>query len=173
MPRHRGLIVTLVVAVVVGGILVGVMALANGDDEGFVVDDLAAQSFRAPAALDDAGGLGLEPALVTIYNHQSSPLEVTPLWDAYNNCVSNNPFPSRAVVGKDREAEITAEPIGSGSCFFEKSRMHWLMKDASGSLQEEIRVTNFSSSSVECVDLAGRDKFDVECSTAAVHVSAR
>jgi hypothetical protein len=87
MAHHRGLVITLVVAVVVAVVGVGVMALSTNDTEGAVLDDVTKDVFAGSrsAQLSDDGetlpGINLPPnCLVTMKNASASEaiaLEVT------------------------------------------------------------------------------------------------
>jgi hypothetical protein len=158
--RH-GLIALAVIAAL--GVAIAGLAIWRGADS----DDLAAPDQR-PAVLPQ--GLRSEAApnsaylIFTLKFNSTANVKVKPLWDADNNCVKDNPFPdSYDGAGSTSGIRISATKNSSGSCAVEVSRMHWRVE--SQGFAEEVKLhSGINGTVVECVDLEGRDHWNVTCS---------
>jgi hypothetical protein len=185
-PPRRTRHGTIALAVVAGVVLV---VAAVGIWRGADTDDLALPDERpvvVPGALalranasDPNGALSFQ---VNMTGHAH--FKVTPLWDGYNNCILDNPFPSSYEGELDNTwTTLYAYKNSSGSCATEKSRMHWKVETTDTQwpvLEEEVRVTSgFSGAVTECIDVKGRAEWDVGCtdetstSFARVNVTGR
>jgi hypothetical protein len=166
MSKTHGRVAIIVVASLVVAI-VGV-AIWRGAD----TDDLAEPTAR-PAIVPH--GLSTDAALPDddklsfgLTFDKETKVKVTPLWDSFNNCIKDNPFPSSfdGTVTRPNFYGVILQSTknSSGSCNIEFSRMHWRVE--SGTLVEEVRVesgTRTGWDDIECVDVGGRAEWDVVC----------
>jgi hypothetical protein len=93
----------------------------------------------------DDGGVAPNDRLVTIQLYVFvfqgiHKAKITPLWDAWNNCVENANTPGEVEASHGPEfgrfIDLTVTATGGGlfeSCSYEESRMHWQIKFANGS----------------------------------------
>jgi hypothetical protein len=160
-----------IVAVTVVG-LIAVAIAALGIWRGVDTDDLAEPTARpaiVPHGLSADSGLPDDDKLsFGLTFDKETKVKVTPLWDSWNNCILDNPFPSSfdGTVTKPNFYGVTLRSTknSDGICNLEFSRMHWRVE--SGSLVEEVRLESGQRTgwdTIECIDVGGRAEWDVVC----------
>ena len=61
-----------------------------------------------------------------VYFDSTGRVDVTRKWDGYNNCVEQDGSQySNAEVGNHSTLRLSVTTVSSGSCFLERSKMHW------------------------------------------------
>jgi hypothetical protein len=116
------------------------------------------------------------PLHVVVRLVKTSPhITIKPIWDGWNQCIVERPFPESVIdKGPNPRLDETAYEVRawknfSGACGVEQSRMHWKL-DGPGGAVEEIQVVG-TFNTITCIDIAGRDRWNISCSGADVHVN--
>jgi hypothetical protein len=115
-------------------------------------------------AQPDPGAASPQPKLsFALHFNAAAPVKVTPLWDAANNCILDQPFPT-SFDGylNNQTIRIDAWKNFDGWCAIEESRMHWRIE--SPGFAEEVRMYGAGGQVVQCIDLQGREQWNVSCS---------
>jgi hypothetical protein len=92
---------------------------------------------------------------------------VRPLWDAWNQCILDSPFPESldaSMASVLDGIQVRAWKNDSGSCFIEESRMHWMLKIDDG-YTAEIQMWGDGGNIIKCDDSGAphRDLWNLEC----------